>query len=120
MTRADQGLLLLAVLVNAWLYAWFYTPAGQQPTWLFISAPGMEHSRHALDVPRQLTVPGRLGASVIELEQGRARFIASPCRRKLCLHSGWLERNGAFAACLPNQVTLALGSDGLPYDSINF
>lgn len=34
-------------------------------------------------------------------EPGRIRFIDSDCRDRVCIHTGWLDRPGKIAACLP-------------------
>ena len=61
-----------------------------------------------------------LGDSILEVEAGRIRFHASPCRGQQCIHSGWLSRAGDFAACLPNRVSVALVSAGTRYDAISY
>ncbi len=57
-----------------------------------------------LDAPRRLEVAGPLGTSVIEVEDGTARFVSSPCRDELCVSMGRLSEPGSWAACLPNKV----------------
>ena len=40
----------------------------------------------------------------VEFQGGRARFVSSPCRDKICIAAGWLEADQQWAACLPNRV----------------
>jgi len=54
----------------------------------------------------------------IEIDGNRARVTASPCRDKLCVHAGWLERPGDVAVCLPQRVIVEMrggksGVDGV-------
>ena len=53
----------------------------------------------------------------IEIDGNRARVIDSPCRDKLCVRAGWLERPGAAAVCLPQRVIVEIrgvaGVDGV-------
>ena len=56
---------------------------------------------------------------VIEIKGGRARVTESPCRDKLCVRAGWLERPGDVAVCLPQRVIVEIRGakevDGVAY-----
>jgi len=45
---------------------------------------------------------------MIEIDGSRARVTDSPCRDKLCVHAGWLERPGDVAVCLPQRVIVEI------------
>ena len=45
---------------------------------------------------------------VIEVAAGKARVVDSPCRDKLCVYTGWLERPGDVAVCLPRRVIVEI------------
>ena len=51
---------------------------------------------------------------VIEAADGRIRFYSSGCPDQICVHSGWLSREGQSAACIPAGVALKItrGSGG--------
>ena len=68
----------------------------------------------------QIAVDGKLGESIIEIGGGQARFIASPCTGKQCIHSGWLRRTGSTAICLPNRVTLHIAGTTNEIDGVTF
>ena len=55
---------------------------------------------------------------VIEIEGSRARVIDSPCRDKLCVHAGWLERPGDVAVCLPQRVIVEIRGAGRGVDGV--
>jgi hypothetical protein len=74
----------------------------------------------ALDEDRLHNIRGRLGNSQFEVSGGRLRFSDSPCRRRVCIHTGWLKESGEAAACLPNGISVVLHGDTPRYDSINF
>jgi hypothetical protein len=60
---------------------------------------------YPLDEERTLEFDGPLQEhTVVEIEDGRARFVSSPCRDKICIAAGWLENDQQWAACLPNRV----------------
>jgi hypothetical protein len=54
------------------------------------------------------------------VHDGRIRFVASPCTGKQCIHSGWLDNDGEFAACLPNLISITITGRNPRFDSINF
>lgn len=51
----------------------------------------------------------------IEVSHCRIRFCSAVCRDRLCVSSGWLDRNGQTAACLPEKIVICIkGSDNAP------
>lgn len=59
---------------------------------------------YSLSEDRTISVPGPLGDTVLEIRDGAVRFLESPCRDKICIAAGFLDRTGQWAACLPNRV----------------
>lgn len=52
-------------------------------------------------------VEGVIGISIIEIKDGKARFLDSPCPDKLCVNFfGWIESEVELSFCLPNQILL--------------
>ena len=47
----------------------------------------------------------------LEVKNHRIAFISSDCPDKVCIHNGWLSREGEQAICLPNRVSVTL-TDG--------
>jgi hypothetical protein len=76
--------------------------------------------RVALDHEYRLTLRGPLGDSIIQVEPGRVRFIASPCAGKHCIRAGWQSHPGDFAACLPNRISIRTLRDTQQFDSLVF
>lgn len=73
-----------------------------------------------LRAPRQLSVPGPLGNTLIVVETGRARIAADPSPRQYCVRQGWLLRPGDIAICAPNQVSLQIAGRTSRYDSLSY
>ena len=69
---------------------------------------------------RQLSVPGPLGTTLIDIEPGRARVAADPGPRQYCVRQGWLMRPGEIAICAPNRVSLQIAGRTRVYDSISY
>jgi hypothetical protein len=51
-------------------------------------------------------VSGPLGQTQVEIRDGAARVVDSPCRDKVCVKMGWVRGAGEWAACVPNRVLL--------------
>jgi len=118
MTRADYCAVLFAALLLPYLYIsqWSDDEAGINATIM----NGNETTKVSLAHNHTLKVDGALGTSIIKIEDGKIRFVASPCLGKQCIHSGWLAHAGEFAACLPNRISVAVLGEAARFDSIIF
>jgi len=119
MTPADRLLLLIAICTLPLLYAQLWQADGPASQ-LRVQAGNAAPLETPLAADRILHVHGPLGDSMIEISQGRARFISSPCAGQTCVHSGWMHATGEMAACLPNRISLQIVGDRPRFDSINF
>ena len=119
MTRADWLLLLIVLGCMPLLYTRFWYSGGPA-NWLEVQAGDAPPQVVALSSDRQLDIAGPLGNSRIEIRDGRARFLGSPCHGKLCIQAGWLEHAGETIACLPNRVTIHLLGRHPKFDAVNF
>lgn len=119
MTRADLVVVAFALVLVPWLYVAHWGGGAPGETVRIVDARGAETFASLHDA-RTITIDGPLGASVIEIRDGAARFVASPCQGKHCIHAGWQRDGGDVTACLPNRITLAVASTDQRFDSINF
>jgi len=74
----------------------------------------------SLSRDQQIKVPGRLGISIISVQQRKARIASDPSPRQYCVRQGWLQQAGEIALCLPNQVSIELVGSKRKYDSLNY
>jgi len=119
-TIADRIILLLSIILLIFLYKNYWID-GQAAHYALILVENHSPQQVDLQKNQRLSVQGRLGKSLIEIAEGRIRFIDSPCRGKYCIHTGWLSKNGDFTACLPNQISLELHNSQEPqFDSIAY
>ena len=119
MTRADWVIVIAAVALLPFLYVSYW--GGNAPgDRLQVLVNGKEVMLAALSRDQDIAVDGPLGTSYIKVAGGRVRFTDSPCTNKLCVHSGWLQHGGEFAACLPNRVSLVVTGLHNRFDTINF
>ncbi|RMH21621.1 MAG: hypothetical protein D6698_02430 [Gammaproteobacteria bacterium] len=121
LTTADKILsgFIMAGLILAYVLLWG-SESSASAEYAEIEVNGKHVRTLSLDRPGRYAIHGRLGESLIEVKDHQARFVASPCQGKQCIHMGWQHRTGAFAACLPNRVTLTIAGGTRQWDSINF
>ena len=106
----------LIVIIFLFKTLWVREPASQ----LRIRLADKIVGTYDLNQTRELHIHGAIGDAIIRIEQGKVRFVQSPCNNKYCIHQGWLGRAGQVAICLPNQISLQLLGAKSPYDSLNY
>jgi hypothetical protein len=74
---------------------------GEDNTWVF-----------PLDAEESVSVSGPLGETVVEISGGQSRVLSSPCANQTCVAAGHLNRQGQWAACLPNKVFVYIEGTG--------
>ncbi len=121
MTRLDKLVVALALVLVMSLFAAFWQPgAGGEGERVEVLVAGEVVRSLPLDRDGRFEIAGRLGPSLVEVAQGRVRFVRSPCPGKLCVHAGWLHLAGETSFCLPNGVGLRVAGLHDVYDAINF
>lgn len=111
-------MLTLAVLFTAGLFFHAWTkPAGST---VIVRAQGKVMVRAELRRDAKYKVQGALGASHIEVRQGRARVAVDPGPKQICVKQGWVSRAGEAALCLANQVSLEIGGENRAFDTVSY
>lgn len=55
----------------------------------------------------------------VEINGARARIADSPCRDRICVNAGWLEKPGDTAICLPQRVVVEIaGGKKAAFDGV--
>jgi hypothetical protein len=70
---------------------------GARNAWLF-----------PVDTEETVVVPGPLGDTVVNIENGSAYVVSSPCANQLCVAQGKIHRPGNLVSCLPNRVVVTI------------
>lgn len=115
------------LVIAAGLAATAATAASQwgrsAPTLAQVRLDGRIVAELPLSGAHRIAIDGALaaqGATVIEVEPGRARIAADPGPRQYCVQQGWLTRAGSIAVCAPSHISMQLiGPDGT-YDTVAF
>ncbi len=117
---ADIIILILACCLTIWLYSvfWFDTNQQGEADTLLIQFAENAPVEYSLNQDKIINIEGHIGPSLIEIKQGKARFIHSSCRNQFCVFHGWLSVAGDTTACLPNRISISLKGTINDYDAI--
>lgn len=119
---ADVLLWLIAIGGLLALFITLWRPAGAAAE-VAIMVDNEIQQTLSLSENQQLSVNGSLGESLITVKDGQVRFLSSPCRNQVCVHSGWASHSGELLACLPNRIALVLQGEAArnpEVDGVNF
>lgn len=87
---------------------------------LVIRSKGSVVSELSLQRNRTLSVNGALGATIVEVNNQRARIASDPSPKQYCVRQGWLQQIGEIALCLPNQVSIEIAGAENRVDSLSY
>ena len=99
----DKILIVLCILFNAGFFYYFGSGMGQG-SWVVIDVAQKRVARYSLSKDRIADVEGRLGMTRIEIRDGKARILRSPCKLKVCIKSGYIHYSDLISVCLLNRV----------------
>ena len=86
----DKILIALCILFNAGLFYYFGSGMGQG-SWVVIEVDQKRVARYSLSKDRIADVEGPLGITEVEIRDGKARILRSPCKLKVCIKSGYIQ-----------------------------
>lgn len=112
----------LTLGVVAFFIAWLCVALWKQGVGgtLVVRSKGVVVSELSLLRNRILTIDGPLGATVVEVQNQRARIARDPSPKQYCVRHGWLQHAGEIALCLPNQVSIEIAASQNRVDSLNY
>jgi hypothetical protein len=89
-----------ALILLGFLYSNYWRDAflGNQAA---IMIAGQHWSNVDLFQNQWIDVPGALGVSKIQVEDGKIRFVQSPCDSKQCIHQGWISHAASWRRVCP-------------------
>ena len=106
-TIGDKFLIAALLILNGWLFA-SWGVSFSKGDWVVVTVNQTESIRLPLDQDQKTHVKGPLGLTEIEVKNGRARIIRSPCKNKVCIKSGYIRYADRLAACIPNRVVIRI------------
>jgi hypothetical protein len=60
------------------------------------------------DTEETVSVPGPLGATIVNIGKEGVFVVSSPCANQLCVAQGKIHRTGGAISCLPNRVVVTI------------
>ncbi len=113
----QPGDWLILALGLALLAALWTRQVGSLEGRVIIRLDGKVFQETSLRLNRTIEVPGTLGRSQVQIQDGKVRVAADPSPRQLCVRQGWIPPGGAVV-CLPNRVSVENAAAG--YDTLNY
>jgi hypothetical protein len=102
----DYGVIALAAALT--LISAFLVYGGQKDA-LTIVIKGRDGKwTFPINAQETVRISGPLGDTVVEIRQGDAQILASPCANQNCIAAGAIHARGQWAACLPNTVMVSV------------
>ena len=112
-------IIIFLVLLALGIYFLVFYFKKKSSNYVSIKADGKDYI-YPLDKDEIYTVEGALGPSVIEVKDGKVRFLDSTCPNLTCVALSW----GRTLVCLPNDVIVQVegesGDEREVYDEISF
>lgn len=115
----DKLVVLLLLLLTAALALLQY---GREPgRTVVVEEDGKVIFTAPLQSPQQVALPGPLGETRLQIADGEARVLSSPCPNQVCVHMGAISRSGELIACVPNRLLVRISGrpEGGAYDLIS-
>jgi len=69
---------------------------------------------------QRVDLPGPLGVTVLEIKDGQARILSSPCPFKVCIGMGAIRHAGEIIACVPNRLLIEISGENDPNQERNY
>jgi hypothetical protein len=102
----DYGIIVLAAVFT--LISAYIVYGGQNDALTIAIKGGNNKWTFPIDAQENLSIPGPLGDTLVEIRQGKARILSSPCANQNCIAAGLIHARGQWIACLPNGVIVSV------------
>ena len=119
-TRVDKIVIVALVLLSLAAYPIIRLRAPVGGAMLEIESMGEPYAVVEMDRRDTVRIPGRLGNSVIEIDENGARFIETAGPDTSCIDQGYITDAGEMAVCVPNRVLIrVIGKSDIDTDFIS-
>ncbi len=105
----DAVLALLLTGASAWGFLAFRFSEG---TRALVYVGDRKYGWYELAGPRhEVIIPTAIGPVGLEIGDGAARVISSPCRNKICVRTGAVRRGHSEIVCMPAHLLIVIAGD---------
>lgn len=115
--KRTDAILIIGLICIA-LIIWVFTQRSvknNSTSYAEVLFNGTVVERLPLDSNKIYTLPQNKQVK-LEVQDGSCGFIHSDCPDKVCVNTGFLNKSGQSAACLPNKVAVRIVVDKLNED----
>ncbi len=101
-----DAILIIAVLaaVGAWLGFQSLAPKAAKAV---VLVHGRRYETLTLDKAATFDIKwDGVHIMTVKTEPGKVRVTYSTCKAQICVHTGWISRDGQSIVCVPNQVII--------------
>jgi len=121
--KSGDKILIICMVVTAVLYmAWntFGVDSKQQLTAVITHDSKLVKKINLsnLNQPEYINLDEEGIHQVIKAEKGRIRFLESDCPHKFCVKTGWLNKPGDRAVCIPSRVVITITGNNKKVDTL--
>ncbi|MCQ2123846.1 MULTISPECIES: NusG domain II-containing protein [unclassified Fibrobacter] len=105
----DVVLLLVILAVSIWMIFRSMSASGDR---IVVHAADRMYE-FSLKEDGSYKIPGPLGETTVQVKNGRARIVESPCPNKICIRQGFAKP----LVCLPNKIIVDV-EDSEGFDAV--
>ncbi len=102
--------MILAVILSSAIFAVSIYQDDTEQKIAIISQNNVELDRISLDEhqdPYTVSYTGQY-PGIIEVQNGKIRFKQAQCPDQVCVNTGWIQRPGEIAVCLPSGMIIKI------------
>lgn len=108
----DLALLASIAVIAGWSFLTFRATSGAKA---IVYVGNMKTAWYDLKGPRQeVVVPTRIGPVRVEIGEGAARVLSSPCLNKICVKTGKVRHTHEEIVCVPAHMLVVIEGDASP------
>ncbi|MEO7957941.1 MAG: NusG domain II-containing protein [Fibrobacteria bacterium] len=102
----DAALVILVTAASAWGFVAFRVSAGSKAVVYIANA---KYAWYELSGEKhQVDLPTRIGPVRLEVGEGAARVLSSPCPNKICIKTGKVARVHGEIVCVPAHLLVVI------------
>jgi hypothetical protein len=103
------ALLASIALIAGWSFLTFRATSGAKA---IVYVANKKTAWYDLTGPRQeVAIPTRIGPVTVEIGEGAARVISSPCLNKICVKTGKVRHTHEEVVCVPAHMLVVIEGD---------
>lgn len=100
-------LIVVTILVFGITSAFFIFTNDESSQNVIISSPDGDFV-YPINKDREIEISGTMGKTKILIKNKKVSIIDSPCKNKICILAGTIDKTSHFLVCLPNRILVKI------------